>query len=67
LIYDDEKAFKLWKAIYDGGVFVNVFVSPATPPNSAMMRNSFMATHNDNHLDQILEVYKKAGKAAGVI
>ncbi len=67
MIYDDEKAFKLWKSLYDGGVFVNVFVSPATPPNSAMMRNSFMATHEDSHLDQILEAYKKAGKAHGII
>ncbi|MEY4926617.1 MAG: 8-amino-7-oxononanoate synthase [Bacteroidota bacterium] len=67
MIYDDEKAFKLWKSLYDGGVFVNVFVSPATPPNSAMMRNSFMATHEDFHLDQILEAYKKAGKAHGII
>ncbi len=67
MIYDDEKAFKLWKSLYDNGVFVNVFVSPATPPNHAMMRNSFMATHESHHLDRILEVYKKAGKAHGII
>ena len=67
MIYDDEKAFKLWKSLYDGGIFVNVFVSPATPPNSAMMRNSFMATHQKEHLDKILDAYKKAGKAHGII
>lgn len=67
MIYDDEKAFKLWKNLYDSGVFVNVFISPATPPNHAMMRNSFMATHEDHHLDQVLEIYKKAGKQLGII
>jgi 8-amino-7-oxononanoate synthase len=67
MVYDDEIAFKLWTMLYDGGVFVNVFVSPATPPNSAMMRNSFMATHEDAHLDQILDIYERAGKKFGII
>lgn len=67
LIRDDEKAFKLWKGIYDAGVFVNVFISPATPPNMAMMRNSFMATLEQDHLDKIVDSYAKVGKSLGII
>ena len=67
LIYDDEKAFKLWKKLYEMGVFVNVFISPATPPGKAMMRNSFMASHEVHHLDSILDAYRKAGKEIGII
>lgn len=67
IIGDDEKAFKLWKGLFDAGIFVNVFVSPATPPGKAMMRNSFMASHNDDHLDFVIETYKKVGRQIGLI
>lgn len=67
IIGDDEKAFKLWKGLYEAGIFVNVFVSPATPPGKAMMRNSFMATHEDEHLDYVIETYAKVGRKIGLI
>lgn len=67
LIRDDEKAFLLWKELFDDDIFVNVFITPATPPGKAMMRNSFMATHTKEHLDKVIESYKKAGKKLGII
>ncbi|MEM7103464.1 MAG: aminotransferase class I/II-fold pyridoxal phosphate-dependent enzyme [Bacteroidota bacterium] len=67
IIGDDTKAFKFWKGLFDAGIFVNVFISPATPPGKAMMRNSFMATHEDDHLDYVVETYRKVGQALGVI
>jgi 8-amino-7-oxononanoate synthase len=48
LIGDNKQAFGLWKGLFDEGIFVNVFIPPATPPNKSMMRNSFMATHKNN-------------------
>jgi 8-amino-7-oxononanoate synthase len=67
IIGDDTKAFQLWKGLYDAGIFVNVFVSPATPPGKAMMRNSFMATHEDEHLDYVIDTYAKVGRQLGII
>lgn len=67
IIGDDEQAFKLWKGLFDAGIFVNVFISPATPPGKAMMRNSFMASHNDDHLDFVIDTYKKVGRQIGLI
>lgn len=67
LIGDDDKAFKLWKGLFDAGIFVNVFISPATPPNMAMMRNSFMATHEKEHLEKIVNVYTEIGKQLEII
>ncbi len=67
IIGDDEQAFMLWKGLFDAGIFVNVFISPATPPGKAMMRNSFMASHNDNHLDFVIDTYKKVGRKIGLI
>lgn len=67
IIGDDTKAFRLWKGLYDAGIFVNVFISPATPPGKAMMRNSFMASHEDEHLDYVIDTYAKVGKELGII
>jgi 8-amino-7-oxononanoate synthase len=67
IVGDDTKAFQLWKGLFDAGIFVNVFISPATPPGKAMMRNSFMATHEDRHLDYIIDTYAKVGRQLGII
>jgi 8-amino-7-oxononanoate synthase len=67
IVGNDDVAFKMWRMLYDDGVFVNVFISPGVPPGRQMMRTSYMATHEDKHLDKILEVFKKSGKKLGLI
>ncbi len=67
LIGDKEKAFGLWKGLFDAGIFVNVFIPPATPPNKSMMRNSFMATHERDHLEKVVETYTTIGRRLGII
>ncbi len=62
IIGDDEKTFTIWKMLYDEGVFVNAFISPATPPGMQMLRTSYMASHEDSHLDYIIEKFVKIGK-----
>lgn len=67
IVGDDQLAFKMWRMLYDAGVFVNVFISPGVPPGRQMMRTSYMATHEDKHLDAILEIFKDTGKKLGLI
>lgn len=67
IIGNDELAFKMWRLLYDSGVFVNVFVAPGVPEGRQMMRTSYMATHEKDHLDEILHLFEKAGKALGLI
>jgi 8-amino-7-oxononanoate synthase len=67
IIGDDTKTFIFWRELFDAGVFVNAFVSPAVPPNMAMLRTSYMATHEDHHLNRILEVFGTIGKRLGII
>jgi 8-amino-7-oxononanoate synthase len=67
IIGNDELAFKMWRLLYDSGVFVNVFVAPGVPEGRQMMRTSYMATHEKEHLDEILHLFEKAGKALGLI
>jgi 8-amino-7-oxononanoate synthase len=67
IVGDDQLAFKMWRMLYDAGVFVNVFISPGVPQGRQMMRTSYMATHEDKHLDRILEIFKDTGKKLGLI
>ena len=67
IIGDDEKTFKIWKILYDEGIFVNAFISPATPPGMQMLRTSYMASHTDEHIDKIIVTFKKLGRQLGLI
>jgi 8-amino-7-oxononanoate synthase len=67
IVGDDILAFKFWRELYDAGVFVNAFVSPGVPQGMQMMRTSYMATHEDEHLDRILEVFAAVGKKLGLL
>ncbi len=67
IIGDDMLAFQFWKALYDAGVFVNVFISPGVPPGMQMMRTSYMSTHEDEQLDRILDLFEQIGKKLGLL
>jgi 8-amino-7-oxononanoate synthase len=67
IIGNDEIALKMWRILYDSGVFVNVFVPPGVPEGRQMMRTSYMATHEKHHLDEIIHLFEKAGKTLGLI
>jgi len=55
---EDWKAGLLWRALWDAGVFTNVAVHPAVPPDGALLRTSVMATHDDAVLDRALAVFE---------
>ncbi|HNZ00952.1 MAG TPA: aminotransferase class I/II-fold pyridoxal phosphate-dependent enzyme [Anaerolineaceae bacterium] len=67
IIGDDERTFLFWRALFDAGVFVNPVISPAVPPGRQLLRTSYMATHTDEQLDRVLEIFSVVGKQLGVI
>lgn len=67
IVGSDELAFTMWKRLYDEGVFVNAFISPGVPQGRQMMRTSYMATHEESHLQAIIDTFKKVGKEIGLI
>ncbi|MFP4643347.1 MAG: aminotransferase class I/II-fold pyridoxal phosphate-dependent enzyme [Spirochaetales bacterium] len=67
IIGDDETTFGFWRYLYEQGVYANPVISPAVPPNRALIRTSFMATHTDEDLERVLEVCEAGGKALGII
>jgi len=48
-------------------LFVNVFISPGVPPGRQMMRTSYMATHKEEHLNAIIDIFTETGKKLGLI
>jgi 8-amino-7-oxononanoate synthase len=62
IIGDDLKAFALWKALYDNGIFTNPVVSPAVPPKRALLRVVVTATHTRAHLDRALGIFETCYK-----
>ncbi len=67
IIGDDLLTFKTWRDLFDAGVFVNPVISPATAPGRQLLRTSYMATHTQSQLEQVLEVFEKIGKQNGLI
>ncbi len=67
IIGDDQNTFIFWRKLFDAGVFTNAFISPGVPPSMAMLRTSFMSTHEKEHLDRILELFGEIGKELGII
>jgi 8-amino-7-oxononanoate synthase len=67
IIGDDELTFMTWKLLFENGVFVNPVISPAVAPGRQLLRTSYMATHTDEQLDQVLETFKKVGDHLGLI
>jgi 8-amino-7-oxononanoate synthase len=67
IIGDDMKTLFTWKMLFEAGVFVNPVLSPAVPPGRQLLRTSYMATHTDDQLDRVLEVFEQVGKQVGLI
>ncbi len=67
IIGDDLKTFYFWKLLYENGIFANPVISPAVEPGHQLLRTSYMATHTDNELDHVLEIFHKLGKQFGLI
>ena len=60
-------AFEMWKRLGDEGIFINPVIPPAVPPNSCLIRTSFMATHTKEQLDYALDKFHSIGKQLNVI
>lgn len=60
-------AFLMARRLQEEGVFVNPVVAPAVPPDQALLRTSYMATHTRAHLDRALTAFAKVGREVGLI
>jgi 8-amino-7-oxononanoate synthase len=58
---------RFWKELFDAGIFTNPVTPPAVPDHSCRLRISLMATHTDDHVDQVLEAFAQVGRQMAVI
>jgi 8-amino-7-oxononanoate synthase len=65
IIGDDMRTFFIWKLLYEAGIYTNAVISPAVPPESALLRTSYMATHTDEQLDRVLEAFTQVHQMGG--
>ena len=61
------RTFEFWKRLLDAGVFTNPVIAPAVPATSGRIRTSYMATHTDAQLDQVLDAFQRVGREMGLI
>ncbi|MBN2207489.1 MAG: pyridoxal phosphate-dependent aminotransferase family protein [Candidatus Aminicenantes bacterium] len=59
VIGDMMDTMKAWKILFGAGIYTNVALPPAVPPNEALLRTSYMATHTDEQISRVLETFKR--------
>ena len=59
VIGDMMKALEAWRVFFDAGIYTNVALPPSVPPEFSCLRTSYMATHTDEQVDRVLEVFRK--------
>lgn len=62
-IGDDFKALKMTKFLEKHGIFCTPVLPPAVPKGEALIRTSYMASHDKADLARVLEVFAEAKKA----
>jgi 7-keto-8-aminopelargonate synthetase-like enzyme len=67
IIGDDMKTVFAWRQLFDNGVFVNPVIPPGVAQGRQLLRTSYMATHTDEQLDQVLDIFERVGKDIGLI
>lgn len=67
IIGDDQRTFLVYRELFQAGVFVNPVISPAVPAGHSLLRTSYMATHTDEQLDKVLDIFATVGRKVGLI
>lgn len=67
IIGDLERTVMTWKMLFDAGVFVNPVLSPGVAPGRELLRTSYMASHTQDQLNRVLDVFEQVGKQVGLI
>jgi len=67
VIGDMMDCFRFWKDLFEEGVYANAVIPPAVPQGQSLIRTSYMASHTEDHLNQILDAFKIVGLKHGLI
>jgi 7-keto-8-aminopelargonate synthetase-like enzyme len=66
LMPDQETTVRMWQAMLELGVYVNMSRPPATPAGVFLLRCSLCAEHTADQLDTVLDRFARAGELTGL-
>jgi 8-amino-7-oxononanoate synthase len=64
---DMETTVRMWQALLELGLYVNMARPPATPAGTFLLRCSLCAEHSDDQVGDILAMFQQAGQAVGCL
>lgn len=64
---DEARALQLVQDLFERGVFATPVCYPAVPFGQALIRTSYMATHTEEELVKVLEVFKVLAPQYGIL
>ncbi|HEV2867337.1 MAG TPA: aminotransferase class I/II-fold pyridoxal phosphate-dependent enzyme, partial [Allosphingosinicella sp.] len=67
LLPDQDITVRMWQALLEQGVYVNMARPPATPAGTFLLRCSLCAEHSDEEVGDILDMFAAAARAVGLI
>jgi 8-amino-7-oxononanoate synthase len=67
LLPDQQTTVRMWQALLEQGVYVNMARPPATPAGMYLLRCSLCAEHTSEQVGRILAKFETAGRATGCI
>jgi 8-amino-7-oxononanoate synthase len=59
IIGDMMKTLKVWRTLYEAGIYANAALPPSVTPEMSLLRTSYMSTHTDSQIDRILETFRQ--------
>jgi 8-amino-7-oxononanoate synthase len=65
LIGSERNAFRFAQRLFEEGVFATPAIYPAVRYGEAIVRTSYMATHTDEDLDRVLEIFARLARELG--
>lgn len=67
IVGEQERMLRLWRTLFECGLFTNAVTQPAVPPGQDLIRTSFIASHTDAQIEQVLERFAEAGRRTGML
>ena len=54
-----EEAARMWNALLEAGIYVNLVVPPAAPDGASLLRCSLSAGHSPDHIDRVITAFER--------
>ncbi|MBZ0153720.1 MAG: pyridoxal phosphate-dependent aminotransferase family protein [Planctomycetes bacterium] len=67
IVGDQDRMLRMWHTLFDCGLFTNPVTQPAVLPGQDLIRTSYIASHTDAQIDQVLARFAEAGRREGLL